>query len=332
MLKLPKKCRNDIIVLVIGTLIAYVITSFCTNFFSKIESSIVSGDFFIENNNIIYYLIFVVLIIIAVLFVFFNKKKCILINNIKQKKSKTIEENEFFRYSDTPSFFDERLCLAFPRIHDLHWIEDSKKATYRLSIFFNTQLKFIGRNNGSIVPICWTRDHSYSPITDFKILKSYFFGKTKILINYDEMIIDKIAVYKSSRRYYNFIYIELKPDKQSGVFPIKEKYINEKIKMFGYADENFALIKNKIPILLEEYSDGAALIGKKIVDVKNAIRRRRYLSKYNFIICPQDSVFNLRRYTDKYDNICNKLLNKEITIEELIDIIQTYEKHEILKY
>ena len=175
-MKWIKKNLNEILVTVISGLIILIIAFVFKwiisqiNFNNKFNSvfNFLKGK--TEINN---FIIISVSLTIIILLVVFLIKQIHIIKKKKQNKSKTIEENEFFRHSDTPSFFDERLCLAFPRIHDLHWIEDSKKATYRLSIFFNTPLKFRDSNNSSIVPICWTRDEAYSPITDFKILKSF---------------------------------------------------------------------------------------------------------------------------------------------------------------
>lgn len=335
-MKWIKKNLNEILVSIIGGIILFVIKWFY-NFIIyqiNIKNNFNSLIDFLQDktaiNNFILIIVFLIIIIFLVV-IFINRIR--MIKKIKKEKHNEIQDIDYFRYSDTPSFFDYRLGQAFPSFQDLFWINNSKEAMKRLSIFLKSPLRYRGSKNTEITPIWWTRDISSSEISSFKIINfKNPFKKTKILINNDEMIIDKIAVYKSARRYLNFIYVEVNPDKQIGIYNYKKNDIDNQVIKFGYASEEFALYNNKTPIHINEYNDGAAQIGNKIVEVKNAKIRRRFLSKYNIIICPHQSVFNLERYSSEYNNICNQLLNEEITIERLTEIIQAYRKDEIIKY
>jgi hypothetical protein len=231
-------------------------------------------------------------------------------------------EDEFIFLNEDPDvFFDYRMGKAFPGIRGLVWITDPKKAVYHLAellkkpLLFKAKIKKVN-SIGTIDPIWWFRGVSHSFIEDFKILSD-----TKILINNDEFEIDKIAVYRSSSYYRNFVYVETKPDTPTGLYSTTPEEMQSFINKFGYIWEEYGILDGKYLITRQEYDDGSAIIDGKIMDATNAELRIRYLSKYNFIISSKSSPYNSR----KYDRISMKyfdgILKGTNTFEEYFNEI-----------
>src|SRR5205085_2755514 len=131
-------------------------------------------------------------------------------------------------------------------------------------------------------------------ITQFEIL-----SETKCLMNFDELEIDKLAVYRGEASYRDLIYIETKPEQAIGIYNYSKDHVNEQMDKFGFSCEEYGLF-GTTPISREEIDDGAALIEGQIVEtVGESTLRVRYLSRYNFIIASQLSPINSQDADDK---------------------------------
>lgn len=252
------------------------------------------------------------------------------INSYVEKNPK-LEENLFdennikndlvFLNEDPEVFFADRMADAFPGIRGLVWIIEPKKAVYHISHLLKKPLVFeskIKNSNliGNITPIWWFRGNAGLPINYFEILSD-----TKILINIDELEIDKIAVYRDTKYWRNFVYLETKPDIPTGLYNTTQNKIENLINDFGYVDERYGLLDGKYLITHNEYDDGSAIIDGKIVDAKNAKLRRRFLSKYNFIICAQSSPYNSHKHGSISEKYFNGILRGTNTFEEYFNEI-----------
>jgi hypothetical protein len=220
------------------------------------------------------------------------------------KKKISKKESDFEKSLHNTVLFNYRMCSAFPGVRSLEWINDSKTALNRLAIILKKPLSFTGKNKSGLEytshPIWVFRGYSAYSINEFKILNK---RKSKFLLEIDEFIVDRIAIYHSSVYYKDFIYIETKPDKPTGLYYKNEEEITECIKEMSYCCEEYAIYKNHY-IPREHYDDGATLIKGRTVELTNPILRRRYLSKYNFIIAAQYSPIN--------NNEANKYVNDSL--------------------
>jgi len=210
------------------------------------------------------------------------------INNQKKEeetnKSKKIEYgvsvDNFNNYtiSIAPTvFLSYRIAKAFPGIRGLHWFNNPKEALDRLELLLKTPLSFektLG-DGVSSNPIWWSRGYS-----DMDIGKFNRVSETKCLMDFEELEIDKIAVYHSNIYWQSLVYVEVKGEESIGLYSQTQEDINRMIDNFGYACEEYGLYDN-IPVSRPCYDDGAAVIDGKIVDISDAELRVRFLSKYN---------------------------------------------------
>ncbi|HEY4760765.1 MAG TPA: nucleotide-binding protein [Thermoguttaceae bacterium] len=233
-----------------------------------------------------------------------------------------IEEDEFgnFKLLITPTvFFDDRLGTSFPGLRGLQWFCDGKKAVDRLQILLKKPIKFDSPNPD---PIWWWRGRGCLQIESFHRLSD-----TRCLIGIRELNINKIAVYRAQAYWQSFVYIEINPDQPIGLYTTDEVSIQERIKKYGYAHEEYGLFQN-IPISRECFDDGAAVIDGIPIDTSGSELRYRYLSKYNFLIASKFSPIN----SDEFDEILEKLLDEMLLgknhMEELCKIIENLPRHD----
>lgn len=262
----------------------------------QIFSNLISESLILIQSNNLLYIIYALLVVLLFIFIF---------KRINKKNPITIQP--YWDLKDSNIAFDYCLAKAFPGQRGL-CIYNGKEAVYRLGLIFS--------NNVS--NLFWWRRGSYdSPIKHFEKLSS-----TKILFDITEYEIDFISVYKSRYKGRSFIYVETKADKPTGLYQID---IENQINRFGYASEEYAIYKSKF-ITREEYDDGA-IKGKqgKIIDTDNKAQLRvRYLTKYNYIIIPQRSVYLSRNFLHTSQEYFDKLLKKEITFDKFIKYMETF--------
>lgn len=211
-------------------------------------------------------------------------------------------------------FFSERIALSFPGIRGVKWFE-GKKAIYRLLRLLKNPCTFheISGYGADNHPIYWFRGFSTMYIEAFTQLSS-----EKCLMNSKELIISKIAVYTSDSYYKHLVYVEILPDSPIGVYsPLTKENKQLQMNDYGYIFEEYGLFK-ETPIKRTEYDDGAAEIEEKIVDTFGAVLRRRFLSKYNFIIAPKYSPYNTNEGYNLGERFMGAILRGEKTFEDFV--------------
>ncbi|WML34042.1 hypothetical protein [Clostridium sp. OS1-26] len=179
----------------------------------------------------------------------------------------------------------------------LKWFNNPKEAVERLKIFLKDPISFRADGRHCCELICALHGDNYFSIQDFEVIND-----SKILIGFDELEIDKIAVFSTASYERNFIYIEAKPEEPTGLYRITHEEITKKINKSVYMSEEYALLDGAI-ITKAEYDEGTAVINGNLVDATNSQLRIRYLSKYNFIISSINSLYNLNDYnkiSEKY--------------------------------
>lgn len=275
---------------------------------------------YISNSLILLFLIFIVITVVN----FIIK----LINDIRQKRKNKLEEpvnEELPLVPFEPSvFFAYRLAGAFPGQRGLVWYNDPKVIVDRLSILFQKPIRFKSdtREGFSPHPLWWFRETSSMYIEYFEKL-----SKTKVLMGVKELEVKRMAVNIDQVYYKCFIYLEVKGEKQTGLYNIDDIDIKRHIETFGYSWEEFGLHKN-IPIKREEYDDGAAIIKGKVVETFGAKLRTRFLTDYNFLIAGHDSPFNSQRFEIGTEKYFDDILTGKIEPECLFDFLNTFQKRE----
>jgi len=223
--------------------------------------------------------------------------------------------NEKTTISTAPTvFFYKKLSRAFPGVRGVKWFEE-KTAIDGLSRFLKAPLRYdeaIGYGTFSD-PIWWFRGSSAFPVSKYKNL-----GDNKILLNNEELIIEKIAVFNSSSYFASFIYIQASADNPSGSYKISSSDIQSHIKSRGYSYESFGLYKKNI-VTSEEYEDGAAIIDGEYTELIDCEFRTRYLSKYNIILVPKSSPLNSKRGNLLGKKYMDSILKEEKTLERFIE-------------
>lgn len=241
---------------------------------------------------------------------------------IKQKKElPTATEN-------STVLFSYRMAKAFPGLRDLVWFNEPSLAIQRLVLLLKEPLRF---KEGSLEresdPIWWFRKHSASSIDSFEKL-----GCNKVLMNIEQLKIKRIAAYHSDSYYRDFVYVETYAEKQTGINNISKDVIKTLIENFGYGWEEYGLIKFlrfwKKPIRREYYYDGATIIRGKVVDLKNAEFRIRYITDYNFIIAAKGSPYNSIKFERESKRYFDGLLTGKVEFKEFFEFLQTLNKNE----
>lgn len=249
-----------------------------------------------------------------------------LIINIRKRKvsalSGQIEEELSIVPFESTVFFSYRIASAFPGERGVVWYNDPKIIVERLSILLQSPLKFkSGRDDSfSSTPFWWFRDTSSMHITNFEKL-----SKTKVLIGIEEFEIKRMAVNIDKLYYKCFIYLEVKGEKQTGLYKINEEDRKRHIETFGYSWEEYGLF-NKIPISRKEYDDGSAIIKSKVVETDGADLRIRYLSDYNILIAGHNSPFNSDKFERESEKYFNGILTKKETPESFFEFLSGFSK------
>jgi TIR domain len=209
-------------------------------------------------------------------------------------------------------FFNNRLASAFPGGRGLQWFIDPKVIIKRFEILFRKPLTFNKFPNqseygGEISPFWWFRRGSSNSIDNYEKLSD-----TKCLIEWNEYEVDKIAVYRDSSSYKNFIYVETKAEPPIyDIDPDLDKYIKLRLEDETYVSQEYGLYEDK-PIKREEYDDGAAIIDDEVIDIRGKSSFRiRFLTRYNFIICAQSAIYNSNESDDLFGEFMDKVLTGE---------------------
>ncbi len=226
------------------------------------------------------------------------------------------------------SLFHYRMAGAFPGVRGIKWFDNSKVATKRLAILLQEPLRFSsGYREAEVDPIWWFRGGSAQFIEKFKRV-----GSKKVLMNFDQLKIKRIAACQGDSYYKDFVYVEVEGEKQTGLYNHTKEDIQRHIDSFGYSCEEYGLIKNRLgwatPIRREDYDDGATVIRGEVRNAMDAKLRVRYLSTYNFIIAAKGSPYNSRMFDRDSKTYLNAILKGEVEPDAFFEFLKGFEKHE----
>lgn len=264
-------------------------------------------EFLILDVNLpVYFLVILTIGTITIKFIYQKRKNNFSqkIFNSSDKKKNTGIELPVFQYGSSAAYFEIRISNVFPSQRGLKWFNDKTQAKYRLKLFLKKPLVFRYLPNGEISPFWWFRGTSSNSIKSYKRL-----NRKINQMNFDELSIRRIAVYKSSSYLRNFIYVETEAMKQTGVYDLKQADIERMKKAHGYAWEPYAIIQGNRKIKSSDDDDGSTIIRNKVVPIRKSKIRTRYLTDYNFFIVPNDSPINNNHFSQTHEQYSNDLLN-----------------------
>jgi hypothetical protein len=252
------------------------------------------------------------------------------IDNIFKTKSKTLKNEEELESYDTivktaPTvFFHDRMCDSFPGFSNgFRWFDSQKDIRTRLKILLESPLTFdkwegYGVDNK---PIWWFSGSQALPIEKFEIL-----DRNKVLINIDELIIEKIAAYRSRSYYEDFVYVQCLADKPTGLYKHDQVAIDLCFNENRVYHEFYGVFKNR-KITSNEWNDGSTIIKGRPVSTLGAEQRCRVLTKYNFIITAKFSPYNCKYFSMNSGEYFGKLLHDDITFEDFVNWMKKFPKN-----
>jgi len=250
------------------------------------------------------------------------------------KKSKKNKSSKYFNTTEnikleinesSTIFFDERFCNAFPGFGaGYRWFNTNSVINNRLKILLSSPIKFNKANGHGVTtdPIWWFRGHSSLPIDSFEILK-----RKKILMNSDELNIEKIAAFRGNSYFEDFVYVQCFSDTPTGLYNYDKSSIEKHFNLYGEFREYFGIYKRKL-ISAQEYEDGSALIKGKPIKVDGAKCRTRNLTKYNFIIAAKFSPYNCNEFYRDSQVYFLQLLKDEITFDTFVTWLKKFPKNQ----
>lgn len=334
-----KKVWNDKVgSILIATFLISAISAIWIYFKSKIQQISFIQSFetlkSFLNTEVTFRLFWFLIIGLSIFFIYLILKK--KSNYIFEKINKTDQENKTnieTEYDLLPNvyfqvdsdFFYSRFCTAFPSSRGLVWFKNSKEATHRLCVMLQDPLVFKTNeiHKGERAPIWWFRGNSNNSIKNFTKL-----NRKTWLMNRTELRISKIAAYRSNSYSKCFIYVETEPMKQTGLYKMTFEDIDRQINEFGYSWEEFAIIKGKRIISRSDFDDGSTIINGKVIEFEKAELRSRYLSKYNFLIAPNDSPINRLEIDQAFCKILDDILVENDSIESIVEIVEKSRRKE----
>jgi hypothetical protein len=229
------------------------------------------------------------------------------------------QELPSLRGQDRCVMFSDRFSQAFPGVRGIAWFDDSQVIAERLGILLARPLEF---KEGNLAG--WWRGPENLHIDGFEHIEESHF-----LMGIDELNIRRIAVVNPDLYYRKFIYVETAADEPTGLYPAGADDVAGWIREFGYANEEYGLVDEKLLVTRAEYDDGAAIIEGKPVDIRGrVILRARYTSAYNFLIAPFMSPINNKNFDYKLQSYLNRLLQAEDVFDQMCTEVLRLPKRE----
>lgn len=236
----------------------------------------------------------------------FEKNMITLVKNLTGNDITSLIKREKFDGYIPTSYFDARVKESFPdvKINDLT-VFYGKNAVDRLDFLFKDYNEFTHNDF-----IWWFRGsdnaiHQYQRISD-----------TKILIDGDCLYnISSIAVYSAQAYYQSFIYFEIEPENETGLYTNLNK--EEMLKEWGYTYEEYAVFEGNF-IKSNDFYNGATIINGLPCSLGNkANLMTHYTSKYNFLLAASNSPYSCEELRRILPELMNGILTNKYTLNEI---------------
>lgn len=223
-------------------------------------------------------------------------------------------------------FFDSRFRKAFVGLRDRGWVY---RSTDNLLAFMKAPL-----GPGNRTPIWWWRGRDKSQgILRFEPVvrappsmgESPAAEADKILMNNQELIVDKWAACHMGAPERHFIYVATKP-----CSPVGDRYSRQLVRGLDGGDyylEEFGLVDNREKITKAEFEDRSALDADDSRRIGiNAELRVQFNTSYNFLIIPQGSHIRKRDYASNVIKVMGGMLSGRRKLEDLMAAVAALPK------
>lgn len=246
----------------------------------------------------------------------------------KLRPSRTIIEPVISEESTV--FFRRKMARAFPGYRGIVEFKNTRDIRRHLSKLLEPPIQFRKSIIGVEDPIWWFRAGSALNISTFRHLNG-----RKFLIGWDELVIRRIVAFIDNGRYYsNYVYVEAKGEKTTGLYDL---YTPQRIEEYkedfgGFVDEEYAIYKPcvffRMKITKQEEDDGSTKILGRLIKMKreHVETRCRFLTDYNFIIAAKGSAFNNAEFDRTSGDYFNGLLDGTISIEAFHEYMMKFPK------
>lgn len=222
-------------------------------------------------------------------------------------------------------FFALRLRQAFPGYRGFTWLSDTKLAARQLAVLLRQPLEWKKQPNedGSTEiykPIWWTRGYSDSQI------ERVFSSGDRLVIDDEELIIDRIGLGINSNRFLNFIYVETIPDSISDsiadVCGLTADDLHNPV--FESVAYGYEFSSGKV-ISTSEYADGGYLRNGQYYSADNFEWRVRHLKRHNFIVTHTNSYFHASETADIVEQFLDDALTRTVNEHDVLNFIERVE-------
>jgi hypothetical protein len=221
--------------------------------------------------------------------------------------------------------FSDRIAKAFPGTRGLEEINDPHLAVDRLGLLLQAPLSYRLSRDGTteqIEPVWWFRGGMSLPVWAFERL-----GPDRVLLDVDEIKVRRIAAYRRPGvPTREFVYVEAEADVPVGVYQYQPDQIGRELAEadaggYGsYVLEEYALWQGR-PIKLAEHDDGAAIIDGVPTIVRGAEARRRFLTRYNVLICGRRNVINTTTDELQLGKLLDDILIRDTNLDSLVGVV-----------
>jgi hypothetical protein len=217
------------------------------------------------------------------------------------------EQSIAFPAEESSVLFSWRMNRVFPGVRGLTLYE-GEAAIDRLEELLHKPLVGLNTLGNLQKPFWWFRGGSSSSIEAFRRL-----ALSACLLNDMELEVKRIAAWREHDQRREFVYVEVEAMEPTGLYP--DRVIPEDAE---YAFEEYAILHDHL-LTLSEFDDGYARIDGKVVRIRDAERRCRYLKPYNFIICGKSSPLNSSEFDRRSRPILNGILVGAADPMDLVD-------------
>ncbi len=239
----------------------------------------------------------------------------------KNRQVKSPEEKIYPNlFEDSDIFFSQRLAYAFPGVRNVKWFTKTKDIKFHLSRLLHAPLKFTtNKGQNQFTPIWWFRSGSSVGINNFRHISGRLF-----LIENEEWLISKIAVFQDSRVYKEYLYVEIEAQHPTSLGQVSTDNLQ-----LGDTEEygilNWKHLLN-IKITRHEYDDGEGCKRWGTIFNGQTQLRVRYLTKYNFLICANRSSYNCNEFDRMSGYYMDGLLDGTVSFEEFHESLMKLQK------
>ena len=224
--------------------------------------------------------------------------------NAEERRTDTSPKKPSANGQHSTVIFAHRFAGAFPGVRAIEWFDGAATIKQRLTKLLEEPLEY-----ADITPIWWSRGNSNLQIT------SFVDEGDRYVLNGDEMSISRIAAVGSRSYKHQFVYVEVAPLPETGLYPQTADRITEVERGDGDFTrywEEFGLVDGKHLVTRAVYDDGSAVIDGRLQSIRERAEcRSRHVTPYNFVIAASGAPILSMKYDEKLEGHLDAMLKGE---------------------